>query len=226
MFVVLDLRWELFFIYPFLLYRALTVSRFMLLILWIYTQSVGLLGRVIGQSQGLYLNTGHHKHRINAHTPNIHAPSGIGTHGRGVRANEEISCLRPLGYRDRRMRAYRGCSIRQQCVSQFPAFDVYCSWLCKKLMLVRAEKENCFPPGVVPPSLSFAHWVYTSLLVGCCSGILTQPIKLLSRHAYANTSALSVWWCSPLCGKHERVCLHRYSSEWNWIRTFIVMWLL
>jgi hypothetical protein len=32
--------------------------------LWIYTQSVGLLGRAIDPSQGLYLNTGQHKHRI------------------------------------------------------------------------------------------------------------------------------------------------------------------
>jgi hypothetical protein len=31
--------------------------------LWIYTQSIGLLGQVIGPSQGLYLNTGQHKHR-------------------------------------------------------------------------------------------------------------------------------------------------------------------
>jgi hypothetical protein len=32
------------------------------------THSVGLLGRVIGLSQGLYLSTAQHKHRINAHT--------------------------------------------------------------------------------------------------------------------------------------------------------------
>jgi hypothetical protein len=31
-------------------------------------QSAGLLGRVISSSQGLYLNTGQHKHRINAYT--------------------------------------------------------------------------------------------------------------------------------------------------------------
>jgi hypothetical protein len=49
------------FVYPFLLYCTLTVTRFFIF-LWIYTQSVGLLGRVIGQSQGLYLNTGQHKH--------------------------------------------------------------------------------------------------------------------------------------------------------------------
>jgi hypothetical protein len=38
----------------------------------VFTQSVGLLGRVISPSQGRYLHTGQHKHRINAHT-DIHA---------------------------------------------------------------------------------------------------------------------------------------------------------
>jgi hypothetical protein len=33
----------------------------------LYTQSVGLLGREISPSQGLYLYTEQHKHRINAH---------------------------------------------------------------------------------------------------------------------------------------------------------------
>jgi hypothetical protein len=33
----------------------------------IYTQLVGLLGRVTSPSQGRYLHTGQHKHRINAH---------------------------------------------------------------------------------------------------------------------------------------------------------------
>jgi hypothetical protein len=40
--------------------------------LWIYIQLVGLLERVIGPSQGLYLNTGQHKHRIKAHTHTKH----------------------------------------------------------------------------------------------------------------------------------------------------------
>jgi hypothetical protein len=33
-----------------------------------FTQTVGLLGRVISPSQGRYLHTGRHKHGINAHT--------------------------------------------------------------------------------------------------------------------------------------------------------------
>jgi hypothetical protein len=32
-----------------------------------FTETVGLLGRVISQSQGRYLHTGQHKHRINAY---------------------------------------------------------------------------------------------------------------------------------------------------------------
>jgi hypothetical protein len=35
------------------------------------------------------------------HTPNVHALSGIQTHNPSVRASENSSCLRPLGYCDR-----------------------------------------------------------------------------------------------------------------------------
>jgi hypothetical protein len=65
-----------------------------------FRQSVGLLGRGISPSQGLYLHTGQHKHRINVRTPNIHARGGIRIHDHGG-ASENSSCLRPLGYRDR-----------------------------------------------------------------------------------------------------------------------------
>jgi hypothetical protein len=53
-------------------------------------QSVGLLGRVISSSQGLYLYTNTEKR-----TP---PPR---THHHGFRASEDSSRLRPLGYRDR-----------------------------------------------------------------------------------------------------------------------------
>jgi hypothetical protein len=66
----------------------------------LFTQTVGLLGRVISSSQGRYLRTEQHKHRINAHT-NIHASSRIRTYDPSVRASEDSLCLRPLGYRDR-----------------------------------------------------------------------------------------------------------------------------
>jgi hypothetical protein len=63
----------------------------------IILQTVGLLGRVISSSLGLYLlNTGQHKH-----IPNIHALCVIRTHDPGFRASEDSTCLRPLGYRDR-----------------------------------------------------------------------------------------------------------------------------
>jgi hypothetical protein len=45
-----------------------------------YSQTVGLLGRVISSSQGLYLNTGQHKHR-KTHTHINHPwPEWIRTH--------------------------------------------------------------------------------------------------------------------------------------------------
>jgi hypothetical protein len=47
-----------------------------------------------------------HKHKKHAHTTqtlNIHALSGIRTHGFGVLANEDSLCLRPLVYRDRQV---------------------------------------------------------------------------------------------------------------------------
>jgi hypothetical protein len=37
------------------------------------------------------------------YTPNIHAVSGIRTYDPRVRASENTSCLRPLGYRDRQI---------------------------------------------------------------------------------------------------------------------------
>jgi hypothetical protein len=36
-----------------------------------FSQTVGLLGRVMSPSQGRYLHTGQHKHRINAYTHQI-----------------------------------------------------------------------------------------------------------------------------------------------------------
>jgi hypothetical protein len=63
-------------------------------------QSVGLLGWVISSSQGLYLYTNTEKHK-HTQTLNIHALSGIRTHGPGFRASEDSAHPRPLGYRDR-----------------------------------------------------------------------------------------------------------------------------
>jgi hypothetical protein len=58
------------YLYPFLLYSTLTVWKGYFSF-WIYTQSVGLLGRVIGPSQGRYLNTGQHKHTHQTSMPRV-----------------------------------------------------------------------------------------------------------------------------------------------------------
>jgi hypothetical protein len=71
------------------------------------SQTVRLLGRGISSSQGVYLNTGQHKHRINAYTPNIHALSENWTHDPSVRTSEDSSCLRPRGYCDRQSYIYK-----------------------------------------------------------------------------------------------------------------------
>jgi hypothetical protein len=68
---------------------------------WSYTQSVRLLGRGNSPSQGLYLHTKQHKHRINAHNTDVHALSGIRTHDPSVRASEDSSCLRQRDHCDR-----------------------------------------------------------------------------------------------------------------------------
>jgi hypothetical protein len=57
-----------------------------------FTQTAGLLGRVIRQLQGCYLRTGQHKHRVNAQT-NINVLSGIRTHDPSFRLREDSSCL-------------------------------------------------------------------------------------------------------------------------------------
>jgi hypothetical protein len=49
------------------LYRSLLSLGRAFQFLDFFTQSVGLLGREISPSQGHYLHTGQHKHRINAH---------------------------------------------------------------------------------------------------------------------------------------------------------------
>jgi hypothetical protein len=41
-------------------------------------------------------------------------PSGIQTHGPGVRASEDISCFRPLGYRDRPYRYITPVKLNKQ----------------------------------------------------------------------------------------------------------------
>jgi uncharacterized membrane protein (DUF485 family) len=70
-----------------------------------FTQTVGLLGRVISPSQGLYLHTGQHNHR-KMHT-DIHALSGIRTHDPTIRASEDSSRIRSRDLFDRLIYLYR-----------------------------------------------------------------------------------------------------------------------
>jgi hypothetical protein len=86
------------FIYLWLYSPLLDLGRFFSFL--IRTQLVGLLGRGISPSQGCYLHTGQHKHRINAHI-DIHALSGIRTHDPSVQAGEGSLCLRPSADCDR-----------------------------------------------------------------------------------------------------------------------------
>jgi hypothetical protein len=65
-----------------------------------------LLGRVISSSQGLHLYTNTEKCTHTTQTLNMYSLSGIRTHGPGVRASEDSSCFRPLGYRDRQVLNY------------------------------------------------------------------------------------------------------------------------
>jgi hypothetical protein len=65
-----------------------------------FTQSVGLLGRVIRPSQGRYLHTQDNTNSINAYI-DIPASSGIRTHEPSISASEDSSCLRPRDHRDR-----------------------------------------------------------------------------------------------------------------------------
>jgi hypothetical protein len=57
------------------------------------TQSAELIGLGISPSQGLYLHTKQHKHRINAHNTHIHALNAIRTYDPIFQASQESSCL-------------------------------------------------------------------------------------------------------------------------------------
>jgi hypothetical protein len=88
-----------------------------------FTQTVGLLGWVISPSQGRYLYTRQHKHRINAHT-NINALNGIRTNNPSVRASEDSSCLRPRGHCDWRI-IFIGHQIKRK---HFPSWSELLFW--------------------------------------------------------------------------------------------------
>jgi hypothetical protein len=65
------------------------------------SQAVGLPGRIIISSQGLYVNTEQHKHRkIRTHVKHP-CPRRDSNRNHGLRAIEDCCCLRMFGYRDR-----------------------------------------------------------------------------------------------------------------------------
>jgi hypothetical protein len=88
---------------------------------WSYTQSVGLLGRGISPSQGLYLYTEQHKHKINTHNTGIHASSGIRTHD-------------PILYWNT---SYASMEIRIQAV-------VFISFVIRTCISCSLGSESCF----------------------------------------------------------------------------------
>jgi hypothetical protein len=110
-----------------------------------FSQTVWLLGRVISPLQGRYLNTGQHKHRINArtHTPNIHASSGIRTHDPSVRVSEDSSCHRPRGYCDRLLWAYR-TSIRKYNVARRTSYGIICIRYQPLSVSFKMQYNECF----------------------------------------------------------------------------------
>jgi hypothetical protein len=87
------------FIHQWLYSPLLGLGLFFRLVIY-FTHKVGLYGQVISPSQGRYLHTGQHKHRINAHA-NIHALNRIGTHDPSVRASGDSACFTPRGHGDR-----------------------------------------------------------------------------------------------------------------------------
>jgi hypothetical protein len=87
------------------------------------SQAVGLLGRVISSSQGLYLNTGQHTDKL-GHTLTIHAQGGFRARNHGLRAIEDCSCLRPLGYHDRLQILITTIKLKEIQFTRPPAFLV------------------------------------------------------------------------------------------------------
>jgi hypothetical protein len=65
----------------------------------IILQTVELLGRVISSSQGLYLNTGQHKYRINTYTKHP-CLVWVSNPRSQLPSERRQSCLRPLSYCD------------------------------------------------------------------------------------------------------------------------------
>jgi hypothetical protein len=125
-----------------------------------FTQSVGLLGRVISPSQGRYLLTGQHKRRINPHT-DIHALSWIWTHDPSVWASEDSSCLSPPGHREKPALHIADLNLRTAVTTLF----------CTASRRLRAHLAS-YPMGTGSDFCSGKaaeawSWSFTSV---CCQG--------------------------------------------------------
>jgi hypothetical protein len=84
-----------------------------------FSQTVGLLRRVISPSQGRCPNTGQHKQNKRIHTHQTSMPQvGFWTHDPSVRASEDSSCLSPRGYCDRQML----CHTKHYCYLELRVF--------------------------------------------------------------------------------------------------------
>jgi hypothetical protein len=109
--------------------------------LLIYTQSVGPHGQGISPSQGLYLNTEQHKHRINAHT-DIHALNGIRTHDPSVRADERCSCVRPHCHYDRCLCLLHKVKQKLTGMRVMPVIIIICSICPQKTKETQRERNK------------------------------------------------------------------------------------
>jgi hypothetical protein len=82
------------------------------------------------------------------YTPNIHALSGIQTHNHSIRASEDSSCLRPLGYHDWLSLCKHMVKIRIELLHLFhfiKFFVVCCSslvWVCNYSNLISIQEQG------------------------------------------------------------------------------------
>jgi hypothetical protein len=101
-------------------------------------QLVGLLGRVIGPTQGLYL------HRTTQHREtqtHIHAPSRIRTCDLNIRAAEDSTCLRPRGHWDRPLENLR-VKLCMHFSSSYRWYMLRASHLFRLINLIIFGKEK------------------------------------------------------------------------------------
>jgi hypothetical protein len=119
-------------------------------------QMVGLLGRVISSSQGLYLNTGQHKHRINAYTHTISMPC-VGFEP-AIPASERAKTVHALN----RSATVTGRAYLNNGELTKPLVKEAVCWSLKKSVLIMCtiyvNIKNIFPTR----SICMFHMVFTT----------------------------------------------------------------